>query len=127
MVDIKDVSENEIVNISTKTTIDEEKKEIMRKNLLEMIMRQTDYDKETALMKLKYWRFNVLSVIKDYLNPDFNKPKELKPQTTNQRMMSEIRGFCERGQRIYDLQQEKLARRQKKLSQQQENQKINQN
>ena len=31
MVDIKDVSENEIVNISTKTTIDEEKKEIMRK------------------------------------------------------------------------------------------------
>ena len=96
MVDIKDVSENEIVNISTKTTIDEEKKEIMRKNLLEMIMRQTDYDKETALMKLKYWRFNVLSVIKDYLNPDFNKPKELKPQTTNQRMMSEIRGFCER-------------------------------
>jgi hypothetical protein len=31
MIDIKDVSENEIVNISTKTAIDEEKKEIMMK------------------------------------------------------------------------------------------------
>jgi hypothetical protein len=87
----------------------------------------SENDEETALMKLKYWRFNVLWVIKDYLNPDFNKPKKIKAQTTNQRMMSEIRGFCERGQKIYDLQQERLARQQEKLSRQQENQKINQN
>ena len=53
--------------------------------------------------RLKYWNYNSLYVIKEYLNPNFFKKKEEKKLTLDQRMRGEIRNFCERGQRIYDF------------------------
>ena len=79
-------------------------KEEMKKELVEMIMRQTNYTADIAVKKLKYWNYNTLHVIKDYLNPNFHKKKEEKTKTLNQRVMGEIRSFCERGQKMHDLQ-----------------------
>ena len=93
------MSEETIVDISTNVAI----KEIKREELIKMIMRQTDYNREKILERLKFWKYNSLYVIKEYLNPNFLNKKEEKNKSLNQRMMGEIRNFCERGQRIYDL------------------------
>jgi len=99
---IKDISNNE-----------QDKKEIKKEMLLQMIMRQTNYTKEEAIENLKKWNYNTIYVMKAYLNPDFYKEKKIdEPKSTNQRMMREIRGFCDRGTRIYNLQ--------KKMRQQQQ-------
>ena len=67
-------------------------------------MRQTDYDEDKVLERLKYWNYNSLFVIKEYLNPDFLKKKEEKKKISlDQRMRGEMRRFCDRGQRIYDI------------------------
>ena len=95
--------EETVIDISTNAAIKREIKEIKREELINMIMRQTDYDREKILEKLKFWHYNSLYVIKEYLNPNFLKKKEEKNKSLNQRMMGEIRNFCERGQRIYDF------------------------
>ena len=47
-----------------------------------------------ATLKLKEWDNNYMNVIREYLNPNFNKKKkETKKQSTNQRMMREIRNL----------------------------------
>ena len=98
-----DISTNVTIDISTNAAIIEEMRIIKREELIKMIMRQTDYDREKILERLKYWKYNSLYVIKEYLNPNFLKKKEEKNKSLNQRMMGEIRNFCERGQRIYDF------------------------
>ena len=97
------MSEETIVDISTNAALKQQVKEIKREELIQMIMRQTDYDREKILERLKYWNYNCLYVIKEYLNPNFFKKKEEKKLTLDQRMRGEIRNFCERGQRIYDF------------------------
>jgi len=87
----------------------EEKKKIMGDELLEMIMRQTNYTKEEALKKLKFWNYNFIYVMKEYLNPNFLKKKEKSKKSLNQRLMKEIRHFCENGQKTYDLRKKGVA------------------
>ena len=66
------------------------------KEVINLIIRQTDYTEEEASLKLKQWNNNYINVIKEYLNPDFNeKPKETKTKTLNQQMMGEIRQFMD--------------------------------
>ena len=95
MSNIKDISRNAVMM--------EEMRKTKKEELINLIMRQTDYDREKILERLKYWNYNSLHVIKEYLNPNFLKPSEKKHVSLNQRMMGEIRNFCERGQRIYDF------------------------
>ena len=72
-----DISTNSVVDISTnlikKEDLREEIKKIKREELIKMIMRQTDYDREKILERLKFWNYNSLHVIKEYLNPNFLK------------------------------------------------------
>ena len=103
-----DISTNSVVDISTnlikKEDLREEIKKIKREELIKMIMRQTDYDEDKVLERLRYWNYNSLFVIKEYLNPDFLKKKEEKKKISlDQRMRGEMRRFCDRGQRIYDI------------------------
>ena len=100
---IVDISTNDALNISTNAALKEQVREIKREELIKMIMRQTDYDREKILERLKFWNYNSLHVIKEYLNPNFLKKEEKKELTLDQRMRGEIRNFCERGQRIYDF------------------------
>lgn len=61
-----------------------------------LIKSQTNYSEEEASEKLKEWKGNYMNVIKEYLNPDFNKKKkETKKKSTNETMMYEIRNFMD--------------------------------
>lgn len=66
------------------------------REVINLVMRQTDYTEEQAKEKLKKWNNNYINVIKEYLNPDFQtvKKKE-KPKTLNQQMLGEIRSFMD--------------------------------
>ena len=118
------MSDTEII---TREAAEEELKNMQREKILSMIMSQTDYNKEEALEKLKLWNYNTIFVIKDYLNPNFFKKKKEKNKTLNQRMMHEIRSFCDRGQKMYNLQQEMVKNKQNLINNAslQENKKIN--
>jgi len=67
-----------------------------KKALIELIMRQTDYDEETAALKLVKWNNNYLHVIKEYMNPNFQEKTEENVKTTkNQMIYGEIRNFMD--------------------------------
>ena len=101
-----DCSEN-IVDLS-KNRIEQIKKqrEIKRKHLMNMILRQTNYTEEKALEELKKWNYNTLYVMKAYLNPNFMVKKEKKLGSVNQRMMGEIRNFCDTGNKLNFMRRE---------------------
>ena len=42
------------------------------------ILNQTNYDKETAIEKLKQWNNDYTNVIREYLNPNFKKKRNQK-------------------------------------------------
>ena len=66
------------------------------KEVINLVMRQTDYTEEEAKTMLKKWNNNYINVIKEYLNPDFDQPtQKSKPKTLNQQMMGEIRQFMD--------------------------------
>ncbi len=67
-----------------------------KKALVELIIRQTDYDEEKANLKLVQWNNNYLNVIKEYMNPNFQKKEEEENSTTkNQMIYGEIRHFMD--------------------------------
>lgn len=70
---------------------------------IKVIMSQTNYDKEEAEEKYEKWNGDYISVIKEYLNPNFqNKKKSAKKISTNQKMMNEIRNFMDDVNTKYD-------------------------
>lgn len=60
-----------------------------------LIKSQTNYTEEEAKEKLEKWEGNYMNVIKEYLNPNFNKKKEGNKKSTNEKMMYEIRNFMD--------------------------------
>ena len=69
---------------------------------IKIIMNQTNYDENLAKKKLKEWDNNFANVIKEYLNPNFNKKKEKKKQSTNQKVFSSIRKFMDTASNNYE-------------------------
>tara|TARA_Y100000817_G_scaffold314597_1_gene314073 strand:- start:1095 stop:1313 length:219 start_codon:yes stop_codon:yes gene_type:complete len=65
----------------------------MSDELINLVIRQTDYDEEKARERLTHWDNDYISVIKEYLNPNFQQKKEEKKLTNNQRIMKELRDF----------------------------------
>ena len=65
----------------------------MSEELINLVVRQTDYDEEKAKERLTHWDNDYISVIKEYLNPNFQQKKEEKKLTNNQRIMKELRDF----------------------------------
>ena len=65
-------------NIDISMNLKEEVRKIKREELINLIMRQTDYTEEKILERLKYWNYNSLYVIKEYLNPNFFEKKKKK-------------------------------------------------
>ena len=79
-----------------------------RKNqLVEILMRQTDYSRETAVRELEAVDFNVSEAVKKYMNPE-NKTsvKQINPTTTNQKIYKEIRDFMDKGSADYERRKE---------------------
>ena len=96
---------------------------IIKKNreeqIIQLVQRQTNYDRETTIKKLAKWDNNYLYVIKEYMNPDFNpnKKKEKKNNSKNQMVFSEIRSFMDTANKQY-LQRKKQEKFQKERQQQ---------
>lgn len=63
--------------------------------IVSIIKRQTDYDTDTILMKMKLFNNNVEKIILDYNNVDINerKNKEFSSLSTNQKVFKSIRDF----------------------------------
>ena len=73
-----------------------QKIEARKKALVDLVVRQTDYDKDKAMIKLIEWNYNYLNVIKEYMNPNFqNIKKKEKTGTKNQMIYGEIRSFMD--------------------------------
>ena len=92
---------------------------IREEQIIQLVQRQTDYDRETIIKKLETWDNNYLYVIKEYMNPDFNpnKKKEEKKHSKNQMVFSEIRSFMDNANRQYS-QRKKQEKFQKERQQQ---------
>lgn len=67
-----------------------------------LIVSQTNYKEDEAKEKLIEWKYDYMSVIKEYLNPNFNKKEKKEPvKSLNQRTMKEIRHFMDDVNRGY--------------------------
>ena len=69
---------------------------------LKIITSQTDYSEEEAQKKYEEWNGDYINVIKEYLNPNFQKKKSVKKMSVNQKMMTEIRNFMDDVNTKYD-------------------------
>ena len=66
----------------------------MSEELVTLVIGQTNYNEGKAKERLLFWKNDYISVIKEYLNPNFKKEKkETKKLTTNQQIMKELRDF----------------------------------
>jgi hypothetical protein len=80
---------------------------------IDMIIRQTDYNQETAEQKLIEFNNDMLAVIRDYMKPaagsiSSNTPTDTK-YSKNQQIYKEIRGMMDNAARHYE---EKKAKQQ---------------
>ncbi len=91
---------------SRKEAYEKQKREFEERKTEEtiaLILRQTDYDKETAIKKLAVWDNDYISVIKEFMNPRFNTEQKAKPVgSVNQTVMGEIRNFMDDVNRQYE-------------------------
>ena len=79
-----------------------------KQEIINLVMRQTDYDFEMANKKLTEWNGNYLYVIKEYMNPNFKKTvKKIEKKTQNQMIMGEIRDFMDDVTRKYEYRKKK--------------------
>uniref|UniRef100_A0A6C0M3B9 Uncharacterized protein n=1 Tax=viral metagenome TaxID=1070528 RepID=A0A6C0M3B9_9ZZZZ len=101
---------------------DELKEAIHREHVsqaMAFILRQTEYDEETAFKRLCELK-DPVKVVSEYLGV---KPKvDAQPKTKNQMKYGEIRKFMDYGARQYNLQAERRKLIQQQQEQQQEQQ-----
>jgi hypothetical protein len=71
-----------------------------------VIIRQTNYNSETALQKLKEFEFNEINVIRDYLGIKKNVKRE-QPKTINQEIYCQLRYNLDNSMREYNERVEK--------------------
>ena len=72
-----------------------------------IVCSQTNYTKEEAENKLEEWNGDYIKVIKEYLNPNFEKKKKKEPiKSVNQQIMTEIRNFCDKQMSDYQKRKE---------------------
>jgi len=77
---------------------------------IDMIIRQTNYNQETAEKKLNEFNNDIMAVIRDYMNPGgvikVNTNTE-KKNSKNQQIYKEIRGMMDNASRVYEYKKAK--------------------
>ena len=94
----------------TQTQEQEQETQKVDNPLIIVIMRQTDYSKEVAIEKLKQHDNDILSVIREYMNPPIPEVKEMK--STSQLIYGEIRSLMGNAAANYRLKKETEEKRQ---------------
>jgi len=70
-----------------------ESKAEFSRDVVELVMRQTDYDENKAVAKLSEHKGEVVAVIREHMGGSkYSKPA---PSTTNQAVFNEIRGMMD--------------------------------
>jgi len=87
----------------TKEEVQKVQQKIRQEQIIQLVMRQTDYNREKVLEKIEKWKGNYLFVIKEYMNPNFNPNKKQvkKFSTNNQKVFGEIRNFMDNANSQY--------------------------
>lgn len=76
--------------------------------LIDVVMRQTDYDKEQASCKLKEHNYNVYDTVREYMGGPPTSQTIEKPKTsTNQMIYGEFRKLLDDAAKNYRIQKEK--------------------
>ena len=83
-----------------------QKLEYRRKQQIQFIVSQTNYDECEALQKLESCSNDVVKVVSDYLGITPKEDENLK-KTKNQKVYSVIRDIMDKGSNNYRMQQEK--------------------
>ena len=86
-----------------------------QKELIKMVMRQTDYSEEKTKEKLKEHNNNYETVIKEYMGVDINEKKKTTYNSTNQAIYGEIRNLMDNAADNYRKLKEIEEKRQKYL------------
>jgi len=84
--------------------------------IIALVQRQTDYDREMTISKLQEWEGNYISVIREFMNPD-HKDKEDREdgRSLNQRVLGEMRGFIDQVNEGHIRRKEAGMRRQMRM------------
>lgn len=87
-----------------------EKMEFRRKQQIQFIMTQTNYDESEATQKLETCNNDVMKVVGEYLGINSVKKDENAKKTKNQKVYSVIRDIMDSGSRNYMMQQERAKK-----------------
>lgn len=77
--------------------------------LIDMIMRQTNYDKDIAQKKLTEHNNDFMQVIREYMMPTNQKPVCTTKLSVNQQVYKEIRGMMDDAAKKYELEKVKQS------------------
>ena len=123
MSSIPDVSNSEVKVDSSKEQLQKQEKqasiERVRKELIAMVMRQTDYSEEIAIEKLTEYKGNFEKVIRDYLIGTPIVEPTVKDQSLNQRVFGEIRSYMDEASSAYYKKKEAMEIRQRAMQERQ--------
>ena len=106
------------MSLSKNITPEEKKTLYLEKKqqaLVNMVMRQTNYDEEKTTEKLKEYHNNYELVIKEYMGVDIHKKKTTTYHSTNQAIYGEIRNMMDNAADNYRKLQEIEKKRQEYL------------
>ena len=95
--------------LSVPVDILKQKMEYRRKQQIQFIVSQTNYDECEALQKLESCNNDVMKVVSDYLGITPKEDQILK-KTKNQKVYSVIRDIMDKGSNNYRMQQEKAKK-----------------
>ena len=96
------------LNVKLMDTV-KQKLEYRRKQQIQFIVSQTNYDECEALQKLESCGNDVVKVVSDYLGITPKEDQNLK-KTKNQKVYSVIREIMDKGSNNYRIQQEKTKK-----------------
>lgn len=102
--DLYDQSQNHITLNDSMTEDHTNILNIRKKELIEVVLRQTVYNEIEAETKLKEYNFDVIKVLNDYHG--ISLPNKEYPKTTNQQIYGEIRNLMDIGAKSYRIKQE---------------------
>ena len=92
------------------TPAQQQETQIVDNPLINIIMRQTDYSKELVIEKLKQHNNDIISIVREYMDPPIPEVKETK--STSQLIYGEIRSLMGNAAANYRLKKETEERRQ---------------